>query len=162
MAGRFVLVRRLVASDTPELFGIIDRSRPHLTQFDDDTGNRYLSEEAVRWRIENPPRGVWEYRCSIRDGETGTMVGFIKLTTMPGREDVVEIGYFLGEEFQGQGYMAAAIKELTNRALTELGFDEVWAKVHNDNYRSTKALMTCGYRPRGIDPEDEKWLLFST
>ncbi|HEY2003828.1 MAG TPA: GNAT family N-acetyltransferase [Candidatus Saccharimonadia bacterium] len=162
MADRFVLVRRLVPGDAPELFELIDRNRSHLTQFDDDTGRRYFSEEEVRRRIENPPEGVWEYRCSIRDEVTSNMVGFIKLTRLPGIEDAVEIGYFLGEEFQGQGYMTSAIRELTNRALTELGFREVWARVHNKNSRSSKALMRCGYKPRGTDPEKENWLQFST
>lgn len=156
-----VLVLRLGPADARELWELIDRNRSHLYQFGDDIAGKYPTFESVRDRIDKPPLGIWEYRCCVRDARTRQMVGFIKLIVLPDLYRVVEIGYWLGEEFTEQGYMTKAVRFLTHQALTEFRFLEVRAWVHPDNTDSQDVLRRAGYTEHGPDPARNGLVRFS-
>jgi len=163
VARASVLVQRLTPADARELWELIDRNRRHLSRFGDDIAGNYLTFESVRDRIDKPPQGVWEYRCAIRDAETAQMVGFVKLTLLPHLYRVVEIGYWLGEEFTGLGYATKAVRFLTHLALTdpEFAYVQVRAWVHSDNLDSRKVLARAGYTEHGPDPDRDGLVRFS-
>jgi RimJ/RimL family protein N-acetyltransferase len=56
-----------------------------------------------------------------------------------------EIGYFLSEEYWGQGIMTKAIKAATSYAFKEFDVVRVYAEPFDDNASSKKALEKAGF-----------------
>jgi ribosomal-protein-alanine N-acetyltransferase len=80
----------------------------------------------------------------------GFAVGAIAL--LP-REDVnrhsAEIGYWLGEEFWGQGITTEAVKSVTRYGFETLGFYRIFAEVFEWNRPSMRVLEKAGYEAEG-------------
>ncbi len=81
----------------------------------------------------------------------GEAVGGISLR--PG-DDVerwgAEIGYWLGEELWGRGIATAAVRLLTQHALTDGGFTRVFALPFAPNTASCRVLEKAGYTREGL------------
>ena len=59
----------------------------------------------------------------------------------------VELGYWIGVPFWGQGYVPEAARALIRRAFTELGVSAVWAGYFEGNERSRRVLGKVGFAP---------------
>jgi ribosomal-protein-serine acetyltransferase len=149
-----VLLRNMVEADAASLFALIDANRAHLSQYGDHTSEKYPDLESVTEKMN--AQSPLEHRFGIWDKES--LVGFIKLTETP--EEPVEIGYWLGSEFQHKGYMARSVKALTDYAVNELGYDKVIAKVHKQNVASQRVLTGSNYAVMGNVPGDPEWFLY--
>jgi RimJ/RimL family protein N-acetyltransferase len=57
----------------------------------------------------------------------------------------VEIGYGLGKEFEGNGYMTEAVKAICGWALEQEAVSHVIAETDADNYKSQQILERCGF-----------------
>ncbi len=131
--------------DAEEIFALIDANRPHLSQYGDQTAAKYPTLELVLNSIVDPPnpKNLW---LAIRNQE-GVMVGSIDLTPDELTPDRAEIGYYLGSQFTGQGYMTEAVRLLSAYVSDELGYTDLFAKVHEDNLASARVLERAGYFP---------------
>ncbi|MCC7271839.1 MAG: GNAT family N-acetyltransferase [Alphaproteobacteria bacterium] len=78
----------------------------------------------------------------------GAFLGMIGLEAAdePG---VLEIGYWLGMPFWGQGYAAEAARAVLRHAFALDGVDMVFAEVHPDNRASCRVLEKAGMRETG-------------
>ncbi len=94
------------------------------------------------------PYEVW----SIRDRETGELMGSIGLEPDRRREGVNsrELGYSLGEEFWGHGYMTEAAKAVMKKAFDELNLDVMSICTGPQNKRSQRVIEKCGFKFEGI------------
>lgn len=72
-------------------------------------------------------------------------MGSINLTPDHANPNRGEIGYYLGKEFQGNGYMSRAVSALSSYAFDILGYKELYAKVAKGNTASEKVLAGAGY-----------------
>ncbi|MBI4157767.1 GNAT family N-acetyltransferase [Candidatus Woesebacteria bacterium] len=144
-----ITLRQFSVADSKEIFGLIDRNRGHLSQFGDDTAGKYESLQDVIDSIEKPSNPN-KLRFAVINKE-GAYVGTINLT--PENPKKAEIGYYLGQEFTGKGYMTKATKALTDHAFRALGYRELYAKVHAANSPSIKVLEKVGYRQSGREGE---------
>jgi len=61
------------------------------------------------------------------------------------REQKVEIGYDLKEEFWGNGYMQEAIKEIITFAIRNMNIKEISACIYIDNKRSIRLVENLGF-----------------
>ena len=61
-----------------------------------------------------------------------------------------EVGYVLGREFWGQGYMQEALQGLVSHAFGTLGLRRLEAEVNPANVASTKLLQRVGFRREGL------------
>ena len=151
-----ILLRRIVPEDSEAIFALIDRNRDHLSQFVDETAKKYPTLESVRKRnaIQSPDErrfGIWD---------ENKFVGFVKVTKRG--EDGWEVGYWLGGEHTGKGYMTKAVSALTRYAADHLGARRVFAKVVQGNKASIRVLERAGYRRKGINPEDPGEFIFES
>jgi len=71
-------------------------------------------------------------------------IGHVSLSPLSG--DAVEIGYAIGEAFQGKGYGSEAAQMLTQWALNEGGFPRLYGIVKESNPASRRCLENAGYR----------------
>ncbi len=89
---------------------------------------------------------------SIRDRETGELMGSIGLEPDRRREGVNsrELGYSLGEDFWGKGYMTEAAKAVMKKAFDELNLEVMSICTGPQNKRSQKNKKKCGFKFEGI------------
>jgi RimJ/RimL family protein N-acetyltransferase len=66
------------------------------------------------------------------------------------REDVAEIGYFLGVPFWGRGYATEATRALIDYAFGDLGHDRLAAGARVKNPASRRVLEKCGFQWSGV------------
>lgn len=75
--------------------------------------------------------------------ETGEAIGSIGLMLTEGLG--CEVGYWIGEEFWGQGLIPEALRELLRHAFEDLHIAEVWCGYYEGNEKSKRAQEKCGF-----------------
>ncbi|MEA4894881.1 MAG: GNAT family N-acetyltransferase [Oscillospiraceae bacterium] len=74
-----------------------------------------------------------------------TVVGSADFKKGPDKNGEVEIGYGLGREFEGNGYMTEAVGAMCEWAKRQPGVAHVIAETYLDNNRSQNVLTRCGF-----------------
>ncbi|EKE20447.1 MAG: acetyltransferase related protein [uncultured bacterium] len=149
-----IALKQYIISDSEAIFKLIDNDRSHLSQHGDTTAQKYPTLESVRNSIVNPENtsrlrfGIWD-----RD----VFVGTINITP---NEDtlenpIAEVGYFLGEDYQGKGYIGKSLERLIQYAFSELNIQMVYATVARGNNRSANVFIRAGFRENNI-PDDQR------
>lgn len=82
-------------------------------------------------------------------------VGSISINKIK-REHKAEIGYWLGEKYQGKGIMTQAIKEITKYGFGELKLRRIYAQVFLFNKGSMRVLEKSGYEFEGVLKKEVK------
>lgn len=145
-----VLLRQLTLADAQTYFDLIDSDRPHYSQFDDVTAQKYQTVADVEESIRNPKPN--KYRFGIWDGDV--MVGSNNLTI--GEDGCAEIGYWVGSQYTGSKYASRALAPLMEFAFTTLGVREVFTRIVEGNIASRKTAEHAGLNYQGI--EDGHWI----
>ena len=83
--------------------------------------------------------------------ETGVMIGSVGLIDDPLRENdsARMLGYALGEEFWGQGFMTEAADAVVTYGFEEMHLDLISATCYPFNLRSKRVLEKLGFRYEG-------------
>ena len=70
---------------------------------------------------------------------------FIGVVLVINKEDTTcEIGYALGRDYWGQGYMTEAVKEFMNYLFTKRNIEKIKASFFEGNTRSENIMLKCG------------------
>jgi RimJ/RimL family protein N-acetyltransferase len=81
----------------------------------------------------------------------GAFVGSVGLTPQTGwRSHCAEVGYWLAEDYWGQGIAAKALELITDYAFEHCGFKKLFAPVLAPNSASMRVLEKCGYALEGV------------
>ena len=139
-----IVLRQFVLQDSEEIFALINSNRGHLSQFGDETADKYPTLESVRESIEHP-KNPKRLRFAIRDKQ-GRLVGSINLTPDEGNPSQGEIGYYLSAEFQKRGHMRKAVQILTEHGFSNLNYKFIYGDVTEGNMASENVLMKAGYQ----------------
>jgi ribosomal-protein-serine acetyltransferase len=141
--------------DADEVFAAVDRSRDYLRQWlpwvdsslrVDDT--RAFIREALQQHAQDEG-----FQCVIRlDGNVAGLVGFRNLDWANRR---TEIGYWLAEDYQGQGIMTACCRSLVDFAFGELGLNRVEIHAATGNRKSRAIPERMGFTLEGTHREVE-------
>jgi [ribosomal protein S5]-alanine N-acetyltransferase len=103
----------------------------------------YARKDARKWLRTilpvDPPRNF----AIIADGAIVGNIGIIAKDDIHRKN--VEIGYFISEEYWGQGIAARAIKAVTSYAFSNFDIVRVYAETFADNNRSRRALEKAGF-----------------
>ena len=67
-------------------------------------------------------------------------------SNLPLAASEAEIGYWLGEDFWGKGYVTEATLRVLQYAFEELHLTQLWAGVYEENIASQRVLEKCGFR----------------
>lgn len=151
--GGRIQLRQFTQEDAREIFELIDRNRDHLSQFGDDTAQKYPTYESVLESIVNPKKPK-RLRFAIRTRGTGEFLGSINLTPDEDNPERGEVGYYMGSQHQGKGFATEAVNMLCGFAFEEKGYRELYAKVHSDNKASQKVLIKTGFIQTGTKDGD--------
>ncbi len=61
------------------------------------------------------------------------------------REDECELGYWIGQDYWGNGYIPEAAKELIRYGFEELGMSAIWCCYYDGNTKSKRVQEKCGF-----------------
>ena len=141
-------LRQLLESDVQEIFSL--RSDTIINKYLDRKPSETL-EDALHFikNIKNNGLLYW----AIAQTSNGKLIGTICLFDVSDELNRCEIGYELLPDYQGQGIMAEATKEIIEFAVNILGIKIIEAFTHKDNQTSTKLLQKLKFEETEIIDE---------
>ena len=83
--------------------------------------------------------------------EDNVAIGSIGLT-LPAQshtqaaDDEIEIGYWIGVPYWGQGLVPEAVKALQKHAFLDLGYSAIWCGYYDGNEKSKRCQEKCGFK----------------
>ena len=129
---------RLSIDDIDAYYALIDRNRRHLTQHGNYLDMQTATRETVREELERPtPNLVLGIRLD------DVLIGRVDL--IPKEPSTFVIGYWLGQEWLGRGYVTMACRTVIAHAHTSLDATTIYAGVTKDNDRSEAVLARLGF-----------------
>ncbi len=150
-------LRLLEERHAQELTDLTERNREHLRAWLPwvDT-NRTVEDRkkfirgALKQFAENNgfTAGIWH---------EGRLAGVVGYHSIDWENRSTEVGYWLGEEYQGQGLVTAACRALVDHAFQELGLNRVSIACATENKKSCAIPERLGFRREGVVRQAE-WL----
>jgi len=132
-------------------------NRAFLTPFEPKWADNALTlsfykKRLARQKIETEAgRGAFFF---IFDNKTQKLIGGINLNNIQyGAAYYASLGYWLGEDFQGQGYMGDALSLAKTYAFETLRLKRLNAACLPDNDRSVRLLEKADFNEEGYAPE---------
>ncbi|GLV65920.1 ribosomal-protein-serine acetyltransferase [Bacillus mycoides] len=144
-----LILRRFSINDTKYFH--FYRSNTEVAKF--QSWDNYQYHEAktfVNEQINNNPnqRGTW-FQFAIALAENNKMIGDCALHTLLSEPHIVEIGFTISTEYQGNGYATEAICTLLHYIFHSLGKHKVIAFSDVRNNKSISVLERVGMRREG-------------
>ncbi|MDO8520937.1 MAG: GNAT family protein [bacterium] len=153
-SGRFVL-RPFREGDASALVKHINSS--HISDRVSNVPHPYTKEHAEKWlrRLEEE-RTKFHYarRIDFAIDVKGEVVGSIGFINIDGHK--AQISYWLGEEFQGKGFMPEALRLLVDFGFSTCGFTRMWGYTWENNPASQHVFEKVGFAREGIHKKE--WL----
>ena len=150
-------LRPLSVNDATEIFLL--RSDREINKFLDRKPSKTFEDalQFIKIILENRETFYW---AITKTGEA-ELIGTICLFDFSNDKDKCEIGYELRTEFQGQGIMLEATKNVIQYAMETLGVKSIDAFTHKDNQSSTSLLQKLNFKDLGnILAENPDLILF--
>lgn len=115
----------------------------------DELGRLAWRERMRRYRLD-AVQGVG-YAFFVFERESGRLAGGITLSNIRyGVAQTASIGYWMGEEFAGRGYMPAALELLVSHSFGTLRLHRLEAACIPGNQRSIRVLEKAGFSREGL------------
>jgi Acetyltransferases, including N-acetylases of ribosomal proteins len=115
-----------------------------------NTDMKQAYSEMLNGCKQNPEQRIWHAIWNIQlNDETGRSVGDLCFKGLDSN-GLVEIGYGIKKEFEGQGYMTEAVTAMARWASEQIGVKYVEAETDPDNRASQRVLEKAGFRLNGV------------
>ncbi|KAB8140436.1 GNAT family N-acetyltransferase [Chloroflexia bacterium SDU3-3] len=143
--------------DAPQLFALIDSNRARLRQWlawvdgvtSPDSLSGYISGARAQWAAEDGYTTLVRYR--------GELAGSLGQHNLNHTIRAVEMGYWMGEAFGGQGVMTRASRALIEIAFGRQGLNRVEIRAATGNRPSQAVAERLGFVREG-QIRDGQWL----
>ncbi len=102
-------------------------------------------EEMLDGCLSHPEKRQWYAIWNmvlLNDSET--VVGNLSFKGLEA-DGILEIGYGMNEDFEGQGYMTEAVRAVVSWAMKQDGVKSIEAEIENSNIASKKVLEKSGF-----------------
>ncbi len=151
-----LLIRRLAADDASSFFAIFSNadvarywSSPPLTRM-------AQAEERVANILERYRTGDL-FQLGVERKSDGQLIGTCTLHQIHLQNRRAEIGYALGREYWGQGYMQEALTAMIDHAFGPMALHRLEADIDPRNEPSAKSLERMGFAREGY--LRERWIV---
>lgn len=150
-------LKSIVESDAQEIFRLIDSNRPYLRQWLPwiDYTQSIVDELAYIRTVMDQYQENQSIACAI--WYKGNIAGTISYHPVDWVNRKVEIGYWLGAQFQGNGLMTKACSTFIDYAFDDLKLNKVEIRCATGNDRSCAIPQRLGFTHEGISRQAE-WL----
>lgn len=151
-----LILKPLRSGHAPELFELIEQSRPTLRPWMPWTAQMQSAADAeefiataARLYADNDAvtAGLWE-------GER--LAGVIGFHEINWRSRSAQIGYWLGASFEGRGMMSLAVRAFVDYAFIELDLNRIEIRCATPNRRSRAVPERMGFVLEGVLRQAEK------
>ncbi len=147
LVGERVVVRPYRPEDAEQHFAAIEESRAHIAPWLPWVGGYasvadsrdYIARERAHWLLRE------DMGLGIFDRATGRYLGGTGLHPCNWDMGIFEIGYWLRVSAEGHGYMAEAVRLLTDFAFDQLGAKRVFIRCDARNTRSANVARRLGF-----------------
>lgn len=146
-------LRLLEERHAAALLALIERNRarhPEIPQLHTlEEAQDYIKRDLALW-TENKGlgAGIW-----LR----GELAGGIRYHEIDWQNRSTELGYWLGEEFEGQGLVTRSCRVMIERAFAELGLNRIVLCCTPDNLKSRAVAERLGFTQEGLLRQSD-WL----
>lgn len=147
-----LLLRRFTGTDAPEVSRLCDNYNLYKSTL--NLPHPYPLESALEWIATHEDSFAAEqmYEFAITDKENGRLYGAVGLSHQQVHRHG-EIGYWIGEEYWGQGYATEAAKAVLYFAFREKDIHKVYARFFASNPASGKVMEKIGMTHEGTQKE---------
>ena len=156
LRGPRVMLRLPALSDYQAWYALRHASRDFLKPFEPrwteaDLGHRVYQARLKRGREEAKAGTDYTFFIFLRAGSRETLAGGITLSNIRRRAaQFANLGYWMGHEFAGKGYMSEAVGLVVAYAFDSLLLHRVHAAFLPHNMASRRVLEKNGFREEGF------------
>ena len=143
--------------DAPAIFALVDSNRLHLRAWLPwvDATQTVEDEASFIRNVRMQQEGNGSFSCGIwYRGQIAGTIGYHMIDWMTRK---VEIGYWLGAQFQGKGLITRSCVALVRYAFEELRLNKVEIRCATGNTRSCAVPQRLGFKQEGVIRQGE-WL----
>ena len=152
VSGDVVHLRRPIPADEDEFLLLRKNSGRHLTRWEPERGGtgRSMNDFELFMQNSRTPSNEKVLICRNEDGIIVGAVGFNQI--IRGVAQFCSLGYWIGKEHSGRGYMTEAMMLALEHAFGQLALHRVEVNVQPNNSASLKIVQKCGFRREGYSP----------
>jgi ribosomal-protein-serine acetyltransferase len=140
-------LRLLEPRHAEELYLLVDSNREHLRRWLPWVDSTKSTEDIVAFIKQQLQRLATNGTTVASIWYENNLAGIISLNSSSVR--CMEIGYWLGEKYQGKGLMTAACKAMIGHSFVELDINRIEIRVEPDNDRSKAIPGRLGFTYEG-------------
>lgn len=96
------------------------------------------------------------YPYGIVDERTDKIIGYLHVMNFDWNVPKAEIGFFIDADYTGKGIVTKAVEQLIHYYFTELGFNKLFLRTHENNLASRRLAEKCGFEIEGKLRRDYK------
>ncbi|MBO9666638.1 MAG: GNAT family N-acetyltransferase [Bdellovibrio sp.] len=154
LKGPRIRLERHSLAMADQMFALIDKNREHLKDMPwasvtktVDNSRMWIESTLAEW--DN--LALFDYGIYLLDSDR--YMGSLGVHSIRWDNKNCELGYWIGEEFQGQGYISEAVKIIEAQCFKS-GFHRVEIRCAPFNERSAQVAIKSGYKFEGELRED--------
>ena len=150
-----IVLKILELEDADSLFSLVDSNRFYLRQWLPWVDTNATLENSKLFILSTREQHELNlgFQCGIWFG--GTLAGIIGFQRIDWMNRNVEIGYWLGEKFQGHGIMTKACQTLVDYAFYEYQLQRVQIRCATGNTKSNAIIERLGFIKEGMTRQAE-------
>ena len=141
-------LKLMTVRDTDEAYALIEADRAHLAEYLPWVDTIHSAEDERRSLATFPYDPDKSISCFLT--LDGRIIGAVAPAIIDRGAEWAEIGYWIGSQWEGKGYVTAAVREVEKLCFTELGMERVQITNDVDNLRSRAIPEKLGYTLEGI------------
>ena len=154
LQGEEVFLRLPVGSDYAAWADLRARSRSFLTPWEPTWANDELSRTSYRRRLRQYQKDLYDqvgYAFFVFRSADHALIGGLSLTNVRrGVTQAVTLGYWMGVQHAGRGYMTQAVGVLTPFVFEHLWLHRLEAACLPENVASMRVLEKNGFAAEGL------------
>ena len=151
--GKKVILRNPKKENWREWAELRQRSRNFLQPWEPKWPNDFLTKGSfIRFIniIDISLKKKTSYNFFIFHSKTNNLMGGISLSNFKSEAyKSITIGYWMGEEYAGKGYMKDSLKIICDYCFIDLGLNRIEAACLPKNLKSKKVLLNVGFKIEG-------------
>lgn len=151
-----VTLCEICLDDAAEVFRVINTEREYLGKWLPFVQNTRSINDTVDFITYSMAAAITMDELVFKITYNGDFAGLIGFRNADKQRRHIELGYWLGEQFQHKGIVTQCVTVVSNLIFTRFGFCEVLIKCAVENYASRKIPESTGFSFVKIEPQAEQ------
>jgi ribosomal-protein-serine acetyltransferase len=144
------IIRTWKPDDAEKLFRLTDNNRKYLEPWldwihkvkEEDDSKRFIEDSIQKYQDKvSMEMGIWE---------NDVLIGCIGLHGLSERARRANVGYWLGNEYSGQGIMTKSVKSLIDYSFNKLNLNRIGVEIATENKKSLAVAERLGFVKEGV------------